>query len=241
MPYPEGPETFERRVEGLREHFRAGGSLEPLIVNYRDGGYQLSDGNHRHEALVREGRAEVQVVVWTTGDRDKAAWQETWGPWLAIEEGWRDGLRQGRESVVGALVKRPDGRIFAQRRSPSRKTFPGCWDLVGGHAEPGESPRQTLLRELAEETGWSVDRVLGLRRVVDWETHGPAGPVLKREFVVAVTIQGGWDTPLLEHTKVTEGHWFGPLDLEILNENRSGHDTYVYDLVRAELEAFSAP
>lgn len=241
MPYPEGQDTFETRVEGLRKHYRSGGAIEPLIVNFRDGAYQLNDGNHRHEAFLRDGRSEALVVVWTTGEKDKKEWDTTWGPWLEVENAWREGLRSGREGVVGALVKRDDGRIFAQRRSLTRKTFPGCWDLVGGHLEPGESPRQALVRELAEETGWNLGGVLGLRRVVDWHTEGALGPVLKREFVLAVTIQGSEDTPRLEQDKATEGRWFGPHDLELLNENRLGLDTYVYDLIKEELAFGASP
>jgi 8-oxo-dGTP diphosphatase len=147
-----------------------------------------------------------------------------------------EGLLQGRQGVIGCLVTRPDGRIFAQRRSATRRLFPGCWDLVGGHFEPGESPRQTLERELEEETGWELGQLLGLRTVVDWESRGQDGVLtLKREFVVAITIEGRWDHFRLEKTKVTEGRWFGPSDLEILNENRPGTDSYVYDLICSEL------
>ena len=144
-----------------------------------------------------------------------------------------EGQALGRQGVVGCLVVRPDGRIFAQRRSMGRKLFPGCWDLVGGHLEPGESPRQALGRELAEETGWVLDQVLSLAKVVDWESQGPGGqPVLKRELVLVVSVKGGWDHPVLEADKATEGRWFGPGDLEVLNENRTGTDTYVHDLFR---------
>jgi len=153
-----------------------------------------------------------------------------------IDRLYAEGLAQGRQGVVGCLVLRPDGRVFAQRRSPTRRLFPGCWDLVGGHLEVGETPQQALVRELHEETGWTLERLLGLRRVVDWESPGPDGsPVLKREFVVAVAVAGGWDSPQLEPEKVTEGRWFGRGELEVLNENRPGTDTYVYDLVVAEL------
>jgi 8-oxo-dGTP diphosphatase len=41
--------------------------------------------------------------------------------------------------VTGALVVDGDGRIFFQRRSPTRKLFPNSWDIVGGHLEPGET------------------------------------------------------------------------------------------------------
>ncbi|WP_324612833.1 NUDIX domain-containing protein [Streptomyces specialis] len=36
---------------------------------------------------------------------------------------------------------------------PGPAAFPDCWDLVGGHVEPGESPLGCLVREVAEETG----------------------------------------------------------------------------------------
>ncbi len=92
------------------------------------------------------------------------------------------------------------------------------------------------MRELEEETGWTVDRVLGLRRVVDWESRDSDGKVvLKREFVVAVTVSGPWEEPRLEESKVSEARWFSLDNVEMLNENRPGTDTYVYDLVLEEL------
>jgi len=147
----------------------------------------------------------------------------------------REGLALGRQGVVGCLVVGPGG-VFAQRRSLTRRLFPGCWDLVGGHIEAGETPRQALARELAEETGWTLNQVLGLRKVLDWESQGSDGhPVRKREFVVAVTVTGSWDSPRLEIGKVTEGRWFDRDTLGVLNENRPDTDRYVYDLVREEL------
>lgn len=150
-----------------------------------------------------------------------------------IDRLYAEGLAHGRQGVVGAVVVGPDGRVFAQRRSPHRKTFPGCWDLVGGHVEPGETPLQALGREVFEETGWTVDRVLAVLKMVDWESPGPGGPSLKREFVLAVSITGGWDSPRLESGKVTEGRWFGADELAVLHENRDGTDAYVYDCAAA--------
>lgn len=234
MRYRTPQEDFERRVESLRTFHRGGGTSPPLIVNFSEGGFHLNDGNHRHEALVRGGATSFPMIIWTTGEQDRQQFLEAYGPWLDIDAKHREGLVQGRQGVVGCLVIRPDGRIFAQKRSASRKTFPGCWDLVGGHVEEGESVREALVRELKEETGWEFDKLLGLRQVVDWEVPGPSGnPVLKREMVVALTIRGGWDTPVLEADKVTEGRWFRPEELPLLNENRST-DTYVHDLFQEE-------
>lgn len=63
---------------------------------------------------------------------------------------------------AGALIVDDDGRIFIQRRSPERRLFPNCWDIVGGHLEPGEEIDDALRREVTEETGWALSHVLGL-------------------------------------------------------------------------------
>jgi 8-oxo-dGTP pyrophosphatase MutT (NUDIX family) len=53
---------------------------------------------------------------------------------------------------VGAILIQ-DGTLLLGRRAPNLRVYPGCWDVIGGHAEPGETLEQTLLREVAEEIG----------------------------------------------------------------------------------------
>lgn len=57
--------------------------------------------------------------------------------------------------VVAALIER-DGLLFAARRSPGRREG-GLWELPGGKVEAGESDREALARELAEELGILVE------------------------------------------------------------------------------------
>lgn len=52
---------------------------------------------------------------------------------------------------VAALVR--DGLVLLAHRHPSRRWYPDCWDLVGGHVELGESPLQAVIRECLEEIG----------------------------------------------------------------------------------------
>jgi 8-oxo-dGTP diphosphatase len=63
-----------------------------------------------------------------------------------------------REVVGVALVR--DGRVLAARRS-GPPALAGLWEFPGGKVEPGEDPRTTAVREIAEElwctvefTGW---------------------------------------------------------------------------------------
>jgi 8-oxo-dGTP pyrophosphatase MutT (NUDIX family) len=53
--------------------------------------------------------------------------------------------------ATAALVR--DGQVLMAHRHPLRRWYPDCWDLVGGHVEPGESPLQAVTRECREELG----------------------------------------------------------------------------------------
>ena len=57
--------------------------------------------------------------------------------------------------VAAAVIQRPDGSFLLGRRAPGT-FYPGYWEFPGGKVEPGETPRQALVRELAEELGIQV-------------------------------------------------------------------------------------
>lgn len=54
------------------------------------------------------------------------------------------------ETCAGAFLVR-NGLVLLGLRSPNNSAYPGVWDVVGGHANPDESPCEALVRELAEE------------------------------------------------------------------------------------------
>jgi len=47
-------------------------------------------------------------------------------------------------------------QVLLIQRSPTKKVFPGRYNGLGGHAEPGEDLRTAARRELAEEAGISA-------------------------------------------------------------------------------------
>lgn len=62
--------------------------------------------------------------------------------------------------VHGVIEER--GKILVLRRAPSMIYKPGAWDLPGGHLGANETFEEGLAREVAEETGLTieVDRLL---------------------------------------------------------------------------------
>lgn len=61
--------------------------------------------------------------------------------------------------LAGAVLVR-DGRALLVHRHPRRRWYPDCWDVVGGHLEPGETPEEALRRECREELGIDVEAFL---------------------------------------------------------------------------------
>ena len=66
--------------------------------------------------------------------------------------------------VHGVIEER--GKILVLQRAPSMAYKPGAWDLPGGHLAANETFKECLAREIAEETGLTVeiDRMLGANK-----------------------------------------------------------------------------
>jgi len=73
---------FESRVDSIYERIKSGWDMPPLIVNYANGEFELSDGNHRYEALYRNKDEECYVVFWITGDEDYKQFQANFYDYL---------------------------------------------------------------------------------------------------------------------------------------------------------------
>jgi 8-oxo-dGTP diphosphatase len=107
-----------------------------------------------------------------------------------------------------------------------------CWDIVGGHVEPGEMLYEGLHREIAEETGWQLARIVATLGQFDRAVDQKA----KRELDVLVEVEGDLDAPQLEWSKHSEFRWINLDEIEILKENRPPDDTLICEVVKKELE-----
>jgi molecular chaperone GrpE (heat shock protein) len=70
-----------------------------------------------------------------------------------VKPGNEEGLFRitAKVAIIG-----PDGKVLLLTRTKSAKRGPGASDLPGGHVDTGETPEDTIRREVAEETGLAV-------------------------------------------------------------------------------------
>jgi isopentenyl-diphosphate delta-isomerase type 1 len=115
------------------------------------------------------------------------------------------------------MVHDAAGRIFLQRRSLGKDTFPGCWDSsCSGHLDSGEDYPVAARRELGEEIGWH-DASLPLRPVIKLTACPETGHEFIQIYLLG-PVAGPFD---LNPAEITEGRWFTPADLDALIRDRS--------------------
>jgi 8-oxo-dGTP pyrophosphatase MutT (NUDIX family) len=135
--------------------------------------------------------------------------------------------------TVGAIIVNSEGCVFVQRRSNERKLFPGLWDVPGGHVEPGETPLEALAREVYEETGWRVRRIVA--ELGEWHWRGDDGAE-RRELDYVVEVRGDLSAPRLDPGYV-EYAWVGPSDLDRVIDSRTPEQLLVRKLVARGVSA----
>jgi 8-oxo-dGTP pyrophosphatase MutT (NUDIX family) len=134
---------------------------------------------------------------------------------------------------VYGLIRRGE-TVLLTRISPIG-AHPGSWTLPGGGLDHGESPREALAREVAEETG--LEATVGdLLDVHDVHFDGTAPSGRYEDFhgvhlVFRATVPDGTDPAVVETEGTTDAVAFVPVD-----DVEAGRLT-VLDVVRAALSA----
>lgn len=128
---------------------------------------------------------------------------------------------------VAALVR--DGLVLLVHRHPSRRWYPDCWDLVGGHVESGELPHQAVRRECLEELGVHVHDPLPIPMTV-------SDPTLEMHAFLVTCWEGEpVNAAIEEHNDL---RWFRPSDLADL---KMAHPAGVSSILNAVQVATDEP
>jgi 8-oxo-dGTP diphosphatase len=139
-----------------------------------------------------------------------------------------DGI--GQTLVVGAVIIDASGRAYVQKRSSTQREFPDSWDAPCGHVEPGETMEDALAREIHEETGWTLRRIVAPVGEWTWEVEGRR----HREVDFLVEVDGDLGSPRLEGDTHVEFRWVGPEDLTgLLDDGVPGNDLTYQALTKA--------
>lgn len=109
--------------------------------------------------------------------------------------------------AVHVLVQRANGDIFLQQRSENKDSYPGRWDSsASGHLDSGEDYLPAAHRELREELGIEVPRLVEIARL---EACAETG----WEFVRIFSAQS--EGPFVLHPEeISDGRWISPTGLE---------------------------
>jgi 8-oxo-dGTP diphosphatase len=113
----------------------------------------------------------------------------------------------GAPTAIATAVLVRDGLVLMAHRHAMRQAYPDCWSLVGGHLEPGESPREAVIRECLEELGVRIDNPLRIPMTVN-DTG-----IDMHAFLVTSWAGEPVNTAPGEHDDL---RWFGPSDLKAL-------------------------
>lgn len=127
-----------------------------------------------------------------------------------------------RINVTGAVLIR-DNKILAAQRGPEM-SLPGYWEFPGGKIEPGESPEESLRRELQEELLCEIS--IG-KKITTTEHEYDFGVVVLSTYYCTLLNR---EPQLTEHAEI---RWVTPENLTDLNWAPA--DIPAVELIAAEL------
>ena len=58
---------------------------------------------------------------------------------------------------ISKSVIQKNGKFLLLKRKSNSKNYPSMWDFAGGKHDPGETPKQAVVRETKEETSFDIN------------------------------------------------------------------------------------
>jgi len=209
-PYDDQKEAMERYVRTVKS-LKDGGSgmfgvskrdqdVEGLKDNFFDKYAKLYDAKKKSDSLKSQDVPPVEKKK--EGKKPKSDG--------GIKKSF-EGLQKSHlsaENISSIAVMNGDKILMGRRRDSDK------WTLPGGHAEENETPEETGLRELEEETGIKADK---LKSLGSEEVQNPNSPKLN---IHCFKYETGEGTSMRDDpdTEVKKWVWIStPINKEILN------------------------
>ncbi len=97
-----------------------------------------------------------------------------------------------------------ENKVLLGKRTAYKPDYALCWDYIGGRVEPGETPLETLHREMDEELGVRPTAVQFLQEYVDRQLNHDDPPTY--HFYVVTAWEGG--PPRVANDEHSQIGWF---------------------------------
>ncbi len=112
---------------------------------------------------------------------------------------------------VVALALHDDRGLWLMHRRPLHKHHGGLWEFPGGKVEPGERPREALVREIQEELGLSL-----ASHAVQPVAFAEENETGSTKPIVIMLYSSSWDGSPVAALEGGEIAWFKPHAIDLL-------------------------
>lgn len=85
-------------------------------------------------------------------------------------------MNQDKLEFVSAIITNKEGNVLLLKRRDTLPLDPGKYDMCSGHMKNGESPMQSMYREIKEETGIKLEEIKEIEHLGDITTPHPKFP-----------------------------------------------------------------
>ncbi|MBB5353168.1 ADP-ribose pyrophosphatase YjhB (NUDIX family) [Haloferula luteola] len=160
-------------------------------LRYSDGAFDRERYQRLHEIASELLQTQVPNFIWP------------------VEFGYPTPKVDSRAAVID------EGKILLVRERSN-----GLWTLPGGWMDADHSPSENAVREVLEESGYTV-RARKLVAVWDKAKHGhPAEPEYTYKLLFLCELLGGGEPPSHDH-EISEIRWFAPTELPEMCPHRA--------------------